>query len=276
MQKPISLLVVGFLATCSLSACGAQQAERHDLNVVFVSGSNEYFSHISLPDYEQYLEGNFDHLNVTLLQAEGDLNEREEYSELPGVEALEEADVALFFSRRLTVDGEQLDHLKRYVDGGGGVVALRTASHGFQNWLEFDKDVLGGNYNGHYEGSSEGTIIYEEGNRLPDGEPTGPTTRVVVNPAFADHPVLAGVTDFESRYSLYKTSPVAHDVEVLMTGTIPDGGPEPVVWIRQHDGGRVVYIAQGGLQDFENPTFRQLVTNALRWAAGENDVSPRS
>lgn len=275
MQKSISLLLSGFLAVVCLSACGAPPPEPEQLDVVFVSGSNEYFSHLSLPEYQRYLEEHVDHLDVTLLQAEGALNEREEFSELPGAEALDEADVALFFARRLTIDGEQLDHVKRYVDGGGGVVALRTASHGFQNWLEFDPEVLGGNYHGHYRGSSEGTVVDAEGNRLPDGEPTGPITVVEINPAFADHPVLAGVTDFESRYSLYETSPVADDVDVLMTGTIPDGGPEPVVWVRRHNGGRVVYIAQGGLQDFENPTFLQLVTNALLWAAGEDESSPR-
>ena len=30
------------------------------------------------------------------------------------------------------------------------IVALRTASHAFQNWLELDKEVWGGDYQGHY------------------------------------------------------------------------------------------------------------------------------
>ena len=70
--------------------------------------------------------------------------------ELPGLEALDTCDVAVFFTRRLMIDGEDLARVKKYCESGRPIVAIRTASHGFQNWLEFDKLVLGGNYRGHY------------------------------------------------------------------------------------------------------------------------------
>ncbi|HDP36179.1 MAG TPA: nicotinamidase, partial [Candidatus Hydrogenedentes bacterium] len=75
--------------------------------------------------------------------------------------------------------------VRAYVDAGRPIVALRTASHGFQNYLQFDADVLGGNYKGHF------------GN--------GPTTEVGVTPTGRAHPVLEGVGPLRSRYSLYKT-----------------------------------------------------------------------
>jgi type 1 glutamine amidotransferase len=229
-------LVIAALVAASLSAAGAGGP----LRVVIVSGSWEYKSEVSMPAFAKHLEERYS-AKVTVLQAP-------KRDDLPGLEALETCDVALFFSRRLQIKGEQLERVKRYCTAGNPVVAVRTASHGMQNWLEFDKTVLGGNYHGHYSG--------------------GPKQTVSIVPEARGHPVLAGVSGFESEYSLYRTSPVAKDATVLMTATTPKAkAPEPSAWVRVHNGGRVFYTALGGVTDFENPAFRRLVVNALFWAA---------
>lgn len=214
------------------------------LQVCLVSGSEEYDSDTSLTKYREYLENNFD-VQCTLIKAVG-------FEELPGTEALKDCDVALFYTRRLRIDGEALQNVKDYCLSGKPIVAIRTASHGFQNWLEFDRIVLGGNYRGHY------------GNDI--------TQEVKILPEAGDHPVLEGVSaPIRSRYSLYQTPPVADDVTVLMTGTIPGlQKPEPVTWTRIHNGGRVFYTSLGGLEDFENETFKRLIANALHWTANRN------
>ncbi len=241
--------------------CNAQ----NPFNVVLISGCNEYISNISLTHFKEYLEKN-EGLRVTLLQADSALNRMDEYSNLPGVEALNNADVALFFLRRTTISGYPLQKIKEYASSGRGIVALRTSSHGLQNWLEFDKEVLGGNYSGHYGGSPERRRVDAQNNRYPVGQPQGPTQDDRIVKGQENHPLLAGITEFRSRYSLYKTSPVAEDAQVLMTGQIPNQKTEPLVWTRDVKGGRVVYIGLGGLQDWENSTFQRLVTNALFWA----------
>ncbi len=238
---------------------------QNQFRVVLISGCNEYFSDISLTSYREYLEKS-EGAQATLLKAGGPLNSRDEYSELPGVEALANADVALLFLRRTTISGDALEKIKEYTGSGKGVVALRTSSHGLQNWLEFDKEVLGGNYSGHYDGSPETRGMDARQTRYPVGQPTGPTLEARIVKGQESHPILAGIADFRSRYSLYKTSPVAENARVLITGQIPDQKTEPLVWIRDHKGGRVVYIGLGGLQDWENATFRRLVTNAVFWA----------
>jgi len=68
---------------------------------------------------------------------------------------------------------------------------------------------------------------------------------------------------------LYKTSPIAGDATLLLSGSIP-GGNEPVAWTRVHNGGRLVYIGLGGLQDWQNKNFINLVTNSLFWTAHFN------
>ena len=69
----------------------------------------------------------------------------------PGLEALDKCDVAVFFTRRLKIDGEQLERGQEVRRRRGKpIVGIRTASHGFQNWLEMDKEVFGGDYKGHF------------------------------------------------------------------------------------------------------------------------------
>ena len=226
-----------FLFAIGLSAAHAEGP----LRVCLVSGSEEYESDKSLAAFQQYLAAGYN-VETTLLKARG-------FEELPGLEALDEADVALFFTRRLTIGGEPLERIKKYCESGRPIVAVRTASHGFQNWLEFDKLILGGNYQGHF------------GN--------GPAMTATAVPDAADDPLLAGVGGaIQSKYSLYKTLPLAENARVLMTGETPEsGGPQPVTWTREHNGGRVFYTSLGGVEDFESADFRRLLANALFWTA---------
>ena len=214
---------------------------RPPLEVCLVSGSAEYDSDTSLTALKQYLEEGYD-ARCILLKARG-------FEDLPGLEALDDCDVALFFTRRLTLDREQLARVKKYCLSGKPLVAVRTASHGFQNWLEFDKLILGGNYHNHFEG--------------------GPALTVTVAPAARDHPVLHGVGPLDSTASLYKTAPLVEGCKLLLTGlTLESGGPQPVAWARTHMGARVFYTSLGAQSDFANPAFRRLLANALFWTAG--------
>lgn len=208
------------------------------LRVCLVSGSDEYESDRTLAAYQKYLEARYP-VDCTLIKAT-------RVDDLPGLEALDDCDVALFFTRRLTIKGDQLDRVKRYAESGRPIVAVRTASHGFQNWLDFDKLILGGSYHGHYSNDK--------------------STRAHVVSEVADHPILQGVRGIATRGSLYKASPLADDTHVLMIGTSPEG-KEPVAWTRQHREGRVFYTSLGAQGDFENATFLRFLTNALFWAA---------
>ena len=261
MLKPIRVILL-FLLMFSMffGSCGTKK----ELSIVFLSGANEYFSNYSLTKYKEYLENHYEGIRITILNAETELDKKN----FPDLSPLSECDLALFFARRLTIDGEQLDYVKQYVNSGKPIIALRNSSHGFQNWLEFDNKVLGGNYQGQNEGSQpEPAALDMDNKRYPAGEAVGPIQYLEINPQYKNHPLLAGVTDFTSRYSLYKTSPVASDVQVLLTGTIPEVDKQPVAWTRDFNGARVFYVSLGGVQDFENENFIKMLTNAIFWAS---------
>ncbi len=208
------------------------------LRVCLVSGSLEYKSDESLAAFQEHLERQFP---VTCHRAF-----RKADDDLPGLEHLEHCDCAVLFTRRLTITGQQLERIQRYFQRGGPVVAIRTASHGFQNWLAMDKEVLGGDYSGHY------------GNQFKP--------RIDIVPEAKDHPVLAGVEPFVSGGSLYKNPRLAPDTTLLMTGSIPDH-TEPVTWTRLHRGGRVFYTSLGHPDDFQQPSFLRLLVNAVLWVS---------
>ncbi len=229
---------IGMLLMVWCGVIGA--SETQPLRITFVSGSFEYDSDACLELLEAYLHDHYE-VEVAFLKAT-------DWDVLPGLEALDDCDVALFYTRRLTLDGEDLEKVRAYKESGRPFVALKTASHGFQRYLQFDAEVLGGNYRGHFG--------------------HGPTKEVGVMPAAREHPALKGVGPIRSRYSLYRTKPLADDTETLMIGRTPfSEGWQPVTWTRKYKGGRIFYTSLGGLRDFEGDSFKRLVANALFWAA---------
>jgi type 1 glutamine amidotransferase len=208
------------------------------LKVVMVSGSFEYKSDASLAAFKKYLEANYP-VEVTLVSAKSDKD-----ASLPGLEALDTADAAIFFTRRLQIDGDSLERVKKYVKSGKPIVGVRTASHGFQKWLEMDKEVFGGDYKNHY------------GPGVADVKPTEKGKA---------SPILAGVKPFKTNGSLYKNPNVSPDVTVLLQGTMGKES-EPVAWTREKNGRRVFYTSLGHPDDFKDPNFIRLLTNALAWA----------
>jgi type 1 glutamine amidotransferase len=229
--------------TLGLPPRGALAAEdnfaaKKPLSVCLVSGSLEYKSDESLAALEPWLAKQFG------IQCTRAFRRTDE--DLPGLENLDKCDVMLLFTRRLKIDGEQLARIKEYCDAGRPIVGVRTASHAFQNWLELDREVFGGNYKGHYS--------------------EGPETEIRLADDVAGDPILAGFTPFRSVGSLYRNTGLAPDCRVLLTGAIPEH-TEPIAWTREHKGGRVFYTSLGHPKDFEIEAFRHLLGNALLWTA---------
>ncbi len=208
------------------------------LRVALVSGSFEYKSDASLAALKKHLEANYS-VECVLISAKSDKD-----AALAGIEQLEKCDVAVFFTRRLQIEGSALDAVKKYVASKKPIVGIRTASHGFQKWLEMDKDVLGGDYKGHFgAGVADVKVIDKQ----------------------KDHAILKGVSAFKTNGSLYKNPAVAADVTVLLQGFMGKES-EPVAWTREKDGRRVFYTSLGHPDDFKDENFIRLLVNGLAWA----------
>jgi len=209
--------------------------------IVLVSGEYEYESAKTLPAFKQHLETRYGFNCIYLERTQGE--------EIPGVTALEKADLAVVFIRRMTLPEEQLGRFKKYLDSGKPLIGLRTASHAFENWKDFDREVLGGNYHNHY------------GNNL--------VATIAVRADAANHPILKGVEhEFVAGGSLYLNAPLPPSSQVLLTGSVANQPPEPVAWTHSYKGARVFYTSLGHPKDFENSSFKRLLVNAIFWTLG--------
>ena len=189
--------------------------------------------------------------------------------DIPGIDALDQADALLVSVRRRPLPAAQLDHVRRFVATGKPVVGIRTASHAFApsagkpldeglaQWADFDQQVFGGNYVNHHAN---------------DLQP-----RVTVAASGERHPVLAGVAlqQYVSPGSLYKVSPLLPGTQPLLLGTVPGFTSEPVAWTRvRADGGRSFYTSLGHVGDFSQSAFCQLLFNGINWACNINGTPP--
>ncbi len=206
------------------------------LNVCMLSGSFEYDSEESLTIFKTFVEKNYPiQANLIVYESEDDN---------PSLDALDDADALLVFTRRLNTEGESLRQFQAYCEQGRPLVGVRTASHAYQNWLEFDKVVLGGDYQGHY---GHGPIV--------DLETIAP-----------EYPILKGIPKFESYGSLYKNPALRDDTSVLLMGHTNEHS-EPVAWTRLHNGGRICYTSLGHQKDFELEPFLRFLAQSILWVS---------
>jgi type 1 glutamine amidotransferase len=231
-------MILRGLLLAALLARPAPQEE--PLRVCLVSGPH-YKANDSLGEFKKHLEENHRIACSRVITEDYPLGK-----DLPGIEALDSADVLVLFTRRITVPPDQLERVKKFCASGKPVLGLRTASHAFQNWGAFSKEVLGAKFGPHFNNAPMQVTLVEKAK---------------------DHPILAGVKPFATDLGLYRYQDHAPDLEFLLTGTVQGKEPEPVAWAREANGGRVFYTSLGGSKDFADPNFRRLLVNALFWLA---------
>lgn len=232
-------------------------------HLAVVIAEDEYKTEETLPPFvAKYLDKNF---RVSYV-----FGSEEDRNTLPGLEVLDEADVALISVRRRVLPPEQMEIVKRFVGAGKPVVGIRTASHAFSlrgqepaqgmvAWPEWDAQVFGGNYTNHYGNKLKSTVRIASGAK--------------------DHPILTDAPrePFPQGGSLYQVSPLKSGTTVLLLGAVESQPEEPVAWtFERADGGRSFYTSLGHRDDFSHAAFVRLLLHGVHWAAGlpvRDDVS---
>lgn len=140
----------------------------------------------------------------------------------------------------------QLDGIESFVRAGNGYVALHAAAALLEDdpLHQRQAELLGGRLLGH-----------------PD------TMDVRVQVEAPDHPVMDGVASFEAHEEPYEMEPYG-DVSILATLEC-EAFETASCWVRAEGDGRVCYCSLGHTEEVWNhPSFRGIVTNAVRWTAG--------
>lgn len=263
-------------------------------HIVLVSGDEEYRSEETLTQLGRILAKHHG-FTCTVLYAidpkDGTINPMVN-NNIPGLENLRKADLMVIFTRFRDLPDEQMKHVEAYVDSGRPIVGLRTATHAFQlkgkspyaSWSNssadggFGRRVLGEKWISHHGG--HGTQ----------------STRGVLAPGAASHPIVRGVRDGDiwgptDVYGVRLPLPGASRPLVLgqvLKGMKPTDPPVegkqndpmmPIAWTKSYAGkngqtGRVFTTTMGASQDFESEGLRRLLVNACYWALGLEDAIP--
>jgi type 1 glutamine amidotransferase len=242
------------------------QSEAKKPHIVFVTGDHEYSGEQTLPLLARALEKHFG-LRCTVLKSFPDQNAE---TNLPGLEQLDHADLAVFYLRWRRLPKEQVVHIERYLKSGKPVVGFRTSTHAFNypagddlaKWNAWATEVFGGppgwGKDGHtHYGHHSSTDV-----RIP--------------PEAVNDPILRGVAkEFHVRSWLYHVRPKypPADAKVLLVGKSvnPDkpATENPVAWTWTNPwGGRVFFTTLGHPEDFGVEAFQRLIVNGLYWALG--------
>jgi uncharacterized protein len=164
------------------------------------------------------------------------------------------SDVYLFYTSGGQFHTAQQQALADAVAAGKGMVSIHCSN--ILGWQgdgvdPADRplfDLLGNRYLSHGPGHHEGRHTIE---------------------IVADHPVTAGVTDFELFDEYYEFELADDKITVLAQRHRADGVVIPVMYAREVGAGRVVYLALGhDMRAWGEPPFRQLVRQALAWTSG--------
>ncbi|MEQ9067470.1 MAG: hypothetical protein RLO18_12135, partial [Gimesia chilikensis] len=105
------LTSICFVMTQSVFAADQKPAQPH---VVFVVGTTHYAPQKTLPAFAKRLEQYGFKTTVVLPDGDPERNQKG----LPGLEVLEEADLAVFFMRFLQLPPRQFAHIQNYIKSG--------------------------------------------------------------------------------------------------------------------------------------------------------------
>jgi type 1 glutamine amidotransferase len=267
-------------------------------HVVLISGDEEYRSEEALPQLAKILARRHG-FTCTVLFAidpkDGTINPNQT-DNIPGLEALDKADLMVIFTRFRNLPDTQMKHIVEYVESGRPIIGMRTATHAFAlesptyarySWNSkewdggFGRQILGETWVNHH------------------GEHKKQSTRGILAKVPEGDSILRGLKDGDiwGPTDVYEVRlPLPGDSEPLVLGQVLEGmrpadkpvvGKKndplmPIAWARTYKGtdgktGRVFATTMGASQDLESAGLRRLLVNACYWAVGlEDRISPKA
>lgn len=258
-------------------------------HIVFIASDHEYRGEETCPAIARILAKRYG-FKCTVLFGQNDGVIKPGSSNVPGIEALDSADMVFLFLRFLKPDDAWMAKFEAYLDRGGPVLGLRTTTHAFNgikgkyakyNFNNKDEDFVGGfgrQILGETWNPRLGAGHYGRNHKY--------ATRMNTVPEQAGHPVMAGVKDMHAMAGAYSAVPMPGSVilatnevlESMEVGAEPlaNKPPQPAAWVRTYKSqsgkeGRVFCSTQGASEDILSEGVRRMIVNATLWCMGMED-----
>ena len=209
---------------------------------------------------------------------------------LPGLEALAEADLMVIFTRFRELPDEQMKMIVDYVNSGRPMIGLRTATHAFNYKKNPESPYAKYSFRDKEFEGGFGRQVLGETWVNHHGRHKKESTRGLVAKGMEDHPIVRGTEDIWGPSDVYGINSLTGDSKPVIMGQVlvgmePSDKPNteseqmPVAWIKTYTGtagkpARVFNTTMGHAGDFKSEGFRRLMVNACYWCLGMEDKIP--
>jgi type 1 glutamine amidotransferase len=264
-------------------------------HIVLVAGDEEYRSEEALPQLAKILARHHGFKCTVLFSVDPEGNIDPNKSDIPGLEALESADLLVLFTRFRDLPDEQMQHLVDYIESGRPIIGIRTATHAFNTKSEkFGKYTWTSKVPGYEQGF--GRQVLGETWISHHGQHGRQSTRGLIAKGQENHPILRGIKDGDiwGPTDVYGVRlPLPGDSQPLVLGQVLTGmkfdDPPaegkvndplmPIAWTKTYTGAagkpaRVFTSTIGAANDLTAEGTRRLLVNACFWGVGLEEKIP--
>lgn len=259
-------------------------------HVVLLAGDEEYRSEEALPMLARILAVRHGFRCTVLFSIDPKTGaiDVDEQTNVPGLAALDHADLVIVAWRFRELPDADMKHFVDYVESGKPLIGLRTATHAFQYRRHPGSPYAAWSFDSTTWPGGFGQQVLGDTWVAHHGEHGVQSTRGVIEPANASHPILRGVKDVWGPTDVYAITRLAPDDRVLLRGQVlqgmqpadpPVAGAQnspmmPLLWTRERELAakperppqRVVASTIGAAVDFESADLRRALVNACYWA----------
>jgi len=302
MRILIKLCVV-MIVVLSILGCGAAKAgpgivfeggkgPGNGKHIVFVIGDDEYRSEDSMPMLAKILAVHHGFKCTALFPINKETGEIDPgtLDNIPGLEALETADLMVIFTRFRELPDDQMKYIIDYTNSGKPIIGMRTATHAFNYTKNTNSPYAKYSFRSKDPDGGWGRQVLGETWINHYGVHNRESTRGVIAEGMEGHPIVRGCEDIWGPSDVYALTTLQGDCKPLIMGQVlkgmdakdepnPDKKPVPVAWTKTYTGekgkaARVFTTTMGHSFDFFSEGFRRLLVNACYWGTGMEDKIP--
>lgn len=261
-------------------------------HVVFVTGDEEYRSEEAAPMLAKLLSTRHGFKTTVLFSINKESGEIDPNTpnNIPGLDQLNSADFMVMMLRFRELPDDSMEHIVNFFKAGKPALAVRTSTHAFAYTANRDSKFARWDWQSSSWPGGFGQQIVGDTWVRHHGDHGSESTRGIINPDLASHPLLRGVKDIWGPTDVYGIDKLPANTEILVRGEVVAGmkpedpavkGPkneplQPLIWVRsyQYDGGkegRIIGSTIGASVDLENEGLRRFFVNSAFWACGLED-----
>ena len=265
-------------------------------HILFIASDHEYRGEETCPAIARIMAKRYGFKCTVLFGQTEDGLIKQGSSHIPGIEAIDDADMLFLFLRFVAPEDAWMEKFESYLKRGGPVLGLRTTTHAFNG--------LKGQYS-YFNFSNGGEDFVGGFGRQILGETWNPklgaghygsnhkfATAMHVVPEQQAHPIMRGVKDMHAMAGAYSARPMPNStilatnrvLESMEVGAKPlaDKEPQPAAWVRTYSfkggkEGRAFCSTQGASEDILSEGVRRMIINATLWCMKmEDEIKPNA